>query len=93
MFSLVVFAAISMLLMFAARVPIVANSINEFLGLPQTAKPDTPDRTTHLIFLLFCYSSPLVLAMWVSLLNSIYLRWKKYQNLSNDRDEADSPFA
>jgi hypothetical protein len=90
--STVVFAAISMAIMMASRVPIIANNVNEFFGLPATAKPDKPDRTTHLIFLLFCYSSPLLLATWVGLVHSAYsyILSRKQANFIDDiADERD----
>jgi hypothetical protein len=93
MFSLTVFAVISLVIMLAARVPIIANSVNDVLGLPRTAKPDKPDRTTHLIFLLFCYSSPLLLAMWVGLLRGLYVRFKKPIDARAHSNEPDNPFA
>jgi hypothetical protein len=87
LFSMVVFAGISLAIMLASRVPLIANGINEVLGLPQTAKTDKPDRTTHLIFLLFCYSSPLLFAMWISILHGLVARIQKYRELrTNDRD-------
>ena len=92
-FSLVVFAGISALIMFAARVPLVANNINDLFGLPHTAVPDKPDRTTHLIFLLFCYSSPLLFAMWVGLIHSLYSRISNRRSSDELEDEPDSPFA
>ncbi|MEI7458599.1 MAG: hypothetical protein WCK15_04270 [Pirellula sp.] len=92
MFSMVVFAGVSMVIMLAARVPTIANSINEFFGLPQTAKQGKPDRTTHLIFLLFCYSSPLMFAMWVGILHSINVRLKHFSAAKSGQDEPDSPF-
>ena len=92
LFSMVVFAGVSMVIMLAARVPVIANSINEFFGLPQTAKSGKPDRATHLIFLLFCYSSPLMFAMYVGILHSIASRLKPAFH-SKIEDEPDSPFA
>ena len=93
MFSLVVFAGISMVIMFAARVPIIANSINDFMGLPHTTKPDKPDRTTHLVFLLFCYSSPLLFAMWLGLLQSFFVNFISRPNVHMQSREGDDPFA
>ncbi|MFY8199664.1 MAG: hypothetical protein ACOVLE_03280 [Pirellula staleyi] len=92
MFSMVVFAGFSMLMMLAARVPTIANSINEFFGLPQIAKQGKPDRTTHLIFLLFCYSSPLLFAMWVGILHSINVRLTNFYAAKHGQDEPDNPF-
>jgi hypothetical protein len=72
--SMVVFAAISLLLMFAARVPAIANSINDLLGISRSATEGKPDRSTHLFMLLFCYSSPLMLMLWVSLFKGLMRR-------------------
>jgi len=91
-FSLIVFAAFSMVMMFASRVPAITNSINDFFGLPQTAKADKPDRSAHLFFLLFCYSSPLLLAMWVGLFHVFCSRFFPAQ-VTNRDNEPDSPFA
>ena len=93
MFSLVVFAAFSLLIMFAARVPAISNTLNDFFGLPQAAKPDKPDRSTHLFFLLFCYASPLLLAMWVGLLHTFATRFVYFRRSEEANAEPDSPFA
>ena len=90
-FSLVFFAGVSLVIMFAARVPLIANSIHDFLGLPRLAKPEKPDRTPHLVFLLFCYASPLLLALWISLIQWSY-KYFAEANLPKSRDP-DSPFA
>ncbi len=93
MFSLVVFAMFSLLIMFAARVPAISNTLNDFFGLPPTAKPDKPDRSTHLFFLLFCYASPLLLAMWVGLFHTFASRFAKFRRSEVANEEPDSPFA
>ena len=93
MFSLVVFAMFSLLIMFAARVPAISNTVNDFLGLPATAKPDKPDRSTHLFFLLFCYASPLLLAMWIGLFHTFAARMASFRRSEEANQEPDSPFA
>lgn len=80
---MIVFAAISLLMMFAARVPAVANSINDILGVARGAKPDRPDRSTHLFMLLFCYSSPVLLLICISAMRKI----TDLKILNRDRNE------
>ncbi len=93
LFSLVVCAAFSLLLMFAAHVPLISNAVNDFLGLPQTAKPDKPDRGAHLYFLLFCYASPLLLVLTVGLLHMFFSKLIQPLLEVSNRSEPDSPFA
>jgi hypothetical protein len=90
--TMIVFAAISLLMMFAARVPAVANSINDILGVARGAKPDRPDRSTHLFMLLFCYSSPVLLLICVSAMR----KFANLKSLNRDRTEEngeESPFS
>jgi uncharacterized protein with PQ loop repeat len=90
--SMVVFAFMSLLIMFAARVPAIANSISDLLGVARTVKSDRPDRSTHLFMLLFCYTSPLLLMLWVGMLRSILIVWFPKSN-ARAIDEPDSPFS
>ena len=92
MFSLIVFAAFSLLIMFASRVPAISNVVNDFFGVTQSAKPDKPDRSTHLFFLLFCYASPLLLALWVGLLHTFLTRFVRITKPFDTSKEPDSPF-
>jgi len=93
MFSLIVFAVFSLLIMFAARVPAISDTLNDFFGIARTAKPDKPDRSTHLFFLLFCYASPLLLAMWVGLFHTFLTRFGMANRPAESSSEPDSPFA
>lgn len=93
MFSLVVCAAFSLLLMMVAHVPAISNTVNDFFGVAQTAKPDKPDRSTHLFFLLFCYASPLLLSMFVGLMHIFFVRVLQVGRKVDDSTEPDSPFA
>ena len=92
-FSLVVCAAFSMLIMLAARVPAISDTINDFLGTAKSTKPDKPDRSTHLFFLLFCYASPLLLATWVGLLHLLVTSFVASRPKIDRSSEPDSPFA
>ena len=93
LFSLVVCAAFSFLLMMAAHVPAIANTVNDFFGVAQTVKADKPDRSTHLYFLLFCYSSPLLLTMIVGLMQIFFIRVLTVGRTLENGTEPDSPFA
>ena len=93
LFSLVVCAAFSFLLMMAAHVPAIANTVNDFFGIAQTVKADKPDRGTHLYFLLFCYSSPLLLTMIVGLMQIFFVKVLKLGGALENSTEPDSPFA
>lgn len=89
--SMIVFACMSLLIMFAARVPAIANSIHDVMGMPRAAKPDRPDRSTHLFMLLFCYSSPLLLMLWVGFLRRLLIRWSPKPRRTESEDFG-SPF-
>ena len=93
MFSLVVFAFLSLLIMLAAQVPAISDAVNDFLGISHTARAGKPDRSTHLFFLLFCYASPLMLAMWIGLLHTFVTRFVVIARPFDDTKEPDSPFA
>jgi len=93
LFSLVVCAAFSLLLMMAAHVPVISNTVNDFFGVAQTAKADKPDRSTHLFFLLFCYASPLLLTVFVGLLQIFFVRVLQVGRTLDNSSEPDSPFA
>ena len=93
MFSMIVFAAFSLLIMFASWVPAISNVVNDFFGVTQTAKPDKPDRSTHLFFLLFCYASPLLLALWVGILHMFLTGFALIPRSFETSKEPDSPFA
>ncbi len=93
MFSLVVCAAFSLLIMMAARVPAISDTINDFLGIAKSARPDKPDRSTHLFFLLFCYASPLLLATWVGLFQMFLTRFVPLRQTLDTGDEPSNPFA
>jgi hypothetical protein len=90
--SMIVFAMISLLLMFAARVPAIADSLNDLLGVSRTTSSDRPDRSTHLFMLLFCYTSPLMLMLWVSLLRGLVRRRSRYPSAPNTNIDS-NPFA
>ncbi len=90
--SIVVFAAISSLLMVAARVPAISESINDMLGIRSSSNKDKPDRSAHLFMLLFCYTSPLMLMLWVSLLKGLGHRRRKHSANPPSSSSSD-PFA
>jgi hypothetical protein len=91
--AMTVFAVISLLLMFAARVPAISESLHDLFGTPRSARPDLPDRSTHLFMLLFCYASPLLLMLVVSFLRAAALRSRLVSAESDAESEASDPFA
>lgn len=68
--SMTVFAGIALLLALLARVPAVAQSLSLFFGTSAPPKSDKPDRSLHLLMLLVCYASPILMILWVTLLRS-----------------------
>jgi hypothetical protein len=54
-------------LLWASRLPMVTDEIHILLGTTPASNNDGTDRGAQLIFLLFCYSAPLLM---VSLLHS-----------------------
>lgn len=71
--SMMVFAGVSLLLATAVRIPSVANGFRELFGIPTLKASQDNQRSTHLFLLLFCYSSPLLMMIWVSFLRRLIL--------------------
>jgi uncharacterized iron-regulated membrane protein len=59
---MIVSSVMSASLLWASRLPMVTNEVHLWLGTTPAANQDGTDRGTQLIFLLFCYSAPLLLA-------------------------------
>jgi hypothetical protein len=90
---LVVNAGICILLLLATRVPMISDVVNDFWGLPKTSRGET-DRTTHLVFLMACYTAPLAMTAIVSIAYSLAARWMRSRGeLEMNEDTSDSPFA
>jgi len=58
---MVIVSTISALLLWASRLPMVTNEIHVWLGTTPAVNQDGTDRGTQLVFLLFCYSAPLLI--------------------------------
>jgi len=71
--SMMVFAGFSLLVAMAIRIPGVTNGLRDLFGGPGRPAPATNDRAARLFLLLFCYSSPLLMMIWVSLLRRFIL--------------------
>ncbi len=59
----------SMCLVFASRLPLVTNEIHAWMGTVPSKNMDGSDRFTQLLFLLVCYSAPLLMTAilyWLS---------------------------
>lgn len=64
-----IFAMMSAGLFYASRVGEVQDELAVLTG-SASAAPDAPDRVAHLVFLMFTYTSPLLLAMLLGILHS-----------------------
>lgn len=73
MLMMVVFAVISAGLLYASRVPLVQNDINSLTG-GQSGDVEDVGRAAHITFIMFTFTSPLILAGLLSTGMSI-LRW------------------
>ena len=73
MLMMVVCAVISAGLLYASRVPLVQDDISSLTGGQATGTPDV-GRTAHITFIMFTFTSPLILAGLLSTGMSI-LRW------------------
>ena len=71
--SMMVFAGFSLLLAVAARIPSFANSLRDLFGSPNKLQSPGDERSTHLLLLLVCYCSPLLMMFWVSMLRRFIL--------------------
>lgn len=70
---MMVFAGFSLLVALAIRTPGVANGLRDLLGGPGRLASNTNDRAGRLFLLLFCYSSPFLMMIWVSLMRRFIL--------------------
>lgn len=74
MLMMVVFSVMSAGLFYASRVPAVQEELNVIMGGDGGATSDDTGRTAHLIFILFTFTSPLLLAGVLSTALAV-LRW------------------
>ncbi len=89
---MIVSAAISTLLLLGSRVPMIANFVNDVLGLPHI-EAGKSDRTLHLWFLIACYTAPLVVTGSVSLAYWGIAKWsQRLRQEEQDEHDSDSPF-
>jgi hypothetical protein len=79
--SMMVFAGFSLLLALAIRVPSISNGLRDLMGGSGRPLSPTRERSAHLFMLLFCYSSPLLMMIWVSTLR----RFIQFQQRRLDR--------
>jgi predicted permease len=70
--SMTILCAMSAAMFYASRVPAIYNEVFSWFG--KEVEPEETKRTVHLTFLLFTYSSPLLLACLLGLIVSV-LRW------------------
>ena len=75
---MVIFSIMSAGLLYASRVPAVQDEIQALLGDNVAVRSDDVGRTAHLAFIIFTFTSPLLLAAILSTGLSI-LRWRARQ--------------
>jgi hypothetical protein len=85
--SMVLFAVASLSLQFVARLPLVTNEIHAWMGSVPSKNMDGSDRFTQLLFLLFCYSTPLLTAAVLYWLSVGVDTWTKRGSLSAAKPE------
>lgn len=69
------------MLALAIRIPSISNGFRDFFGSAGQRAEAANDRSSHLFLLLFCYSSPLLMMIWVSTLR----RFIQFQQQRLDR--------
>jgi hypothetical protein len=88
---MLIFSVISVGLFYSVRVPAIAKEINAIFGKVQETGTEGTDRTTQFIFVMFCYTAPLMMAAVVSLLALAMRRFQIVWSRSNP-DTDDEPF-
>jgi hypothetical protein len=83
--AMAVFSMMSACLLWASRLPLVTNELNSWMGTVPSTNRDGSDRATQLMCLLFCYSTPLLLA---ATLNLIVLAVRVVEKYSQRRAKA-----
>ncbi|MDZ4852599.1 MAG: hypothetical protein SGI77_25195 [Pirellulaceae bacterium] len=66
--AMAVFSTMSATLLWASRLPLITNELNAWMGTVPSTNRDGSDRGTQLMFLIFCYSSPLLMAACLNLI-------------------------
>jgi hypothetical protein len=87
-----VFAVASSVLMAAFRTPKVSEEFAMMLG-KQAPSTSSGDRFTHLLFLLLCYCSTMMLALAVQIVNRLTRWYANYQPSRQQQSETTDPFA
>jgi hypothetical protein len=88
---MLVFSIVSVGLFYSVRVPGISKEINAIFGKVQETGTEGTDRTTQFIFVMFCYTAPLLMAAVVSLLALVVRRVQILVARSN-ADEDDDAF-
>ncbi len=65
--AMAVFSVMSACLLWASRLPLVANELRIWTGTVPSTNRDGTDRGMQLMFLIFCYSTPLLMAATLNL--------------------------
>jgi hypothetical protein len=84
----VVGAGIGLLVYYAMRVPAITSELNAWLGRPDPVSDSSAGRAAQVTFVLFVYTAPLALGIFVSALHSL-LNWldRRAQQRESESDE------
>jgi hypothetical protein len=80
--AMAVFSVMSACLLWACRLPLVTNELHAWMGTVPSTNRDGTDRGMQLMFLLFCYSTPLLLA---ATLNFLFVAARLFMSTSLQR--------
>ncbi len=88
--AMAIFSLMSACLLWASRLPSVTDELHAWMGTIPSTNRDGTDRSTQLMFLLFCYSTPLMLAATI---HFIFVVSRYFASLSQHRDlDRDHPW-
>jgi hypothetical protein len=86
--AMAVFAVASACFLFASQLPIVSKEIHAWMGTVPPKSDNGADRFFQLIFLIICYSSPLILAAILNLMvQGVRYLESKQSPQQNDQDK------
>lgn len=84
----VIFCVIAGAVYWASRVPAISDEVGMMLGGYSGSSAEN-ERAVHMIFLMFCYTAPLLLA---GTLATIYTLWRKFAGVDQDNEPIDEDF-
>ncbi len=83
---MVVFAGVSLLFYNALNVPAITNELDAWLGRQSKTVETADSRESQIIFVMFCYSAPLMLGI---LVHTLHLVINFFDRRQRERDRED----